>query len=74
MATNLSQFSKIFGVTAKKSGESAAAAMSNFDRPKQFGGYAHILKGTGSPMVDRATEALRGNSAFRTRMLGTKLG
>jgi hypothetical protein len=74
MATNLSQFSKIFGGTAKKSAKSAATAMSGFDRPVTFKGYAYIFKGTGSPKLDRATEALRGNSAFRTRMLGTKLG
>jgi hypothetical protein len=74
MAMNLSQFSKIFGATAKKSAKSATTAMASFDRPATFKGFAHVLKSDAFPSVDRATQALRGNSAFRTRMLGTKLG
>jgi hypothetical protein len=57
---------------SKKAGETAHTAMTCFDRP-QFKGFAHILKGNGSPMVDRATKGLATNSAIATRLQGTKL-
>jgi hypothetical protein len=66
-------FSQVLKSKTKKVEDSTHSALKALDRPQKFEGYAHILKGTGSPMVDRASAALRANGGLRTRMLGTKL-
>lgn len=72
MAIDLNQLSKTLRGNIQKSGDTGRRIMASLDNPNRFVGFAHILKGN-ALATDRATNAFATNSAYKTRMLGTKL-